>query len=127
LHYIKPIYSVLLAEEPDEKTRLEVGFTKEYSLNSYYEDLFDNWKIDSLLKRQISRKTTAFLSCFYGEGIYKFNSIKNAQAGIDGGFTYNIGKNSSTDLIYGYSQMKANDPSNEYKKNRLLLKYTFGF
>lgn len=116
-NYTKPIISISLADEIDENTRAAISFTKEYSANSYRENLFSYRQISAFFTRRLLERLGCSFSGFYGRGEYTSSNITDKLRGVSVGFSYDLRKNLKGKLTYTYSKTDSTPASREYTKN----------
>lgn len=119
--YIKPLVSFSLTDEIDDKTSAKIEFLKESSKNPYIVDVFNSWRIEPSLTRQLWEKASFSILSFYGEGKYPESGINDRLAGAEVVYAYELTKRMKLNLSYSYSKIDSTDENREYKKNRVSL------
>lgn len=106
-----------LTDEINENTRARLSFIKEYSLNPYSEDVFDNWEVSASLDTAITKRLLSRVSVFYGDGKYIAADITDSLGGAKAGLSYELKKNMKLDVDYSYTKVISSDDSREFDKN----------
>lgn len=126
-NYIKPYIAVSITDEIDDKTNMNLTFTRRDETISYSADLFNQWRILAGFTRQLSRRLGCGLSAFYGRGEYVDTSVVNKLIGSSVDLTYDIWDNWKGSISYDFSKEISTSASGGYRKNAVTLGLTAEF
>lgn len=125
--YAKPLFSASFTNDINQNTSANVTFTKQYSANSYSQDLFDYRQVSGSLSRRLLERLGCSLSGFYGEGKYVSTVVTDKLSGLSAAFTYDISRDLKGSFFYSFSETKSTVESREYKKNTVSFGLTAQF
>ncbi len=126
-NYAKPFYQFSLGDQFDEQSRLTFSLSKEYTVNAYTEDIFNQWRSSIAFSKQILARLSSSLSVFYGEGEYTNQGIKDEFSGSSIGLNYELWHNTRFNAGYSYSKTDSNLDGRGYTRNYISAGLMMGF
>ncbi len=126
-NYTKAFIQTSLTSDIDESSQASISFDKRYETTSYSEDLFDQWRISGMFRRQLLERLGFFVSAFYGQGEYIIADITDKLCGADIGFAYDLSRNLKGRLNYNYTNVNSTSETRDYSRNKVFLGLTAAF
>ncbi len=123
----EPFFEARLTQEFNETTSGDIAFTQEHALNSWTEDVFDEWRFSASLRRQFTKRLSGSLAAFYGEGEYDSLNREDKLTGFSASLGYDLLKNWRGTLSYAFTNVDSNFLAQEYQKNVVVLGLTWNF
>jgi hypothetical protein len=119
--YIKPNISSSIVYDLNENSRFSLLFSKQHSINSLSENIYNTWTIAGELKQQMSENFRFSVTTFYGYGKYVNDKIYSKFIGSTLSTYYNIKEKITFDISYTFRKNYSNIQSSEYVRNNLSL------
>lgn len=116
-HTSPPLYAAL-THELNERTRFSLSYEKEYEMNPYMEEFFDQWKTSGFVERQVSQRLGVAANGFYGKGEYASFGIRDVLWGAGAGLNFELRENLKLNLALSHSDMTSSEPARGHLKNR---------
>ncbi|MCA9407880.1 MAG: outer membrane beta-barrel protein [Candidatus Omnitrophica bacterium] len=123
----EPHYQVTFSNIIDDLTQFTLTYLNETATNSYTEDVFESWRINANLRRQLSERLNAALSLFYGEAEFQTLNIGDDTAGASAWLGYDLTEDLKVFCSYSLYDKDSNVVTRDYKKNLVTLGLTFDF
>ncbi len=117
----EPNFFVSITNQLNAMTQAGCSFVKRHETNLNDSDLFDFWRLEWTLQRNLTKKLIVALNHFYGSGEYADSNVKESFHGIAPSLSYAIEKDTQVNFSYSYSHVTSDDEGREYLKNVVFL------
>lgn len=126
---IKPLFTVSLNTDLDEKTQLQIfKYETRSTTSSYQSSIFTSHQVSIGAFRQLSRRLSFNAAAFYGHGAFDSTDVKDNFFGATAALNYDLTENLKATLSYNFNLVDSTDTAREYARNMTMIKlaYVFG-
>jgi hypothetical protein len=113
----EPQFSVSLTNQFSELTYVSAAYIKRYYVQTYNDDLFDEWRASLELGHQIYERLNLNVSTFAGRGEYQRLKDRDTFYGLSGQLNYDITQKIRGYVSYVYRTVSSNRASREYDRS----------
>lgn len=126
---VKPLFSVSLNLDLDEKTQIQFfKYETRSTTSSYQSSVFTNHQISIGGFRRISERLSVYGTGFYGHGTFNTTDVKDNFFGANANLSYDLTEDLKATLSYNFNLVDSTDSGREYARNMTMIKlaYVFG-
>lgn len=113
----EPQFSVSLTNQFSETTYLSAAYIKRYYVQTYNDDLFDEWRASLDLGHRIYERLNLSASAFTGRGEYQRLKDRDTFYGLSTQLSYDLTEKVSAYASYVFRSVSSNRSSREYDRN----------
>ncbi len=121
---IQPLFLLIIADDLDQNSTVNLTFTKRYSLRGNSSDVLDNWRVSGLANRRMWARLSGSGSIFFGRGSFEQTDMQIQLFGITFSLLYEFTENLNIYITNSYSNSKTwfeNSYTGGYTNYRLTL------
>ena len=126
---IKPLFTVSLNAELDEKTQLQIfKYETRSTTSSFQSSVFTAHQVSVGARRQVSERLSVNGAAFYGRGDFESTDTKDNFFGLNASLNYDLTEDLKATLSYSFNFVDSTDSFREYARNMAMIKlaYVFG-
>lgn len=113
----EPQFSVSLTNQFSDTTYLSAAYVKRYYVQTYNDDLFDEWRASLNLGHRIYERLNLTASAFTGRGEYQRLKDRDTFYGLSTQLGYDITEKVRAFASYVFRSVSSNRASREYDRN----------
>jgi len=117
----EPQFSIAVTNEFNETTYLTAEYVKRYYVQTYTEDLFDEWRTNLTFGHQLYERINLSFSGFVGRGEFQITKARDTFYGARGEISYDITEHVRGYVSYAYRTVESNRPTREYDRNLISI------
>jgi hypothetical protein len=124
---VKPMNQISLIDEVDENTTANISFSREYTSNSYTQDLFNSWRVSAGITHQLLKRLRGSLALFYTTGKYTSLLIEDQVFGATAGVVYDLNDHWKANFDYAYTDSSSTIIDRGYVRNYMAMGMRYEF
>jgi len=99
---LSSMYMFSLIDDIDNKNQMNITYIKENTISNISNDIFENWRVEGSLRREINERTRISMSLFYGQGTYQLSRVTEKLRGASAALAFTVTEFLSFTFGYTY-------------------------